>query len=79
MRPIEYIRLKKFNVTQSVFGQIAGVSQATVSKWEAGTSAPTSNEMARIRSAGIKLGIDWDDQWFFVVPIVDRQPTEARP
>lgn len=68
MRPISFIRTKVFQQTQSSFAKLAGVTQGTVSKWEAGTLAPSQEEMSRIRTAAIRLAMDWEDEWFFVVP-----------
>lgn len=68
MRPIEFIRTRVFKQTQSSFAKLAGVTQGTVSKWEAGTLAPSQDEMTRIRTAAIRLAMDWEDEWFFVVP-----------
>lgn len=73
MRPIEFIRTQIFNQTQAAFAKLAGVSQGTVSKWEAGTLAPSQEEMNRIRTAAIRLALtwesaDWQDEWFFVLP-----------
>ncbi|MGZ2438210.1 transcriptional regulator with XRE-family HTH domain [Sinorhizobium medicae] len=73
MRPIEFIRIQVFQQTQAAFAKLAGVSQGTVSKWEAGTLAPSQEEMTRIRTAAIRLALrwqmeDWQDEWFFVIP-----------
>ncbi|WP_370881077.1 helix-turn-helix domain-containing protein [Rhizobium mesoamericanum] len=73
MRPIEFIRTQVFKQPQSAFARLAGVSQGTVSKWEAGKLAPSQEEMNRIRSAAIRLAMEWkdeawQDEWFFVVP-----------
>ncbi|MBY3582235.1 helix-turn-helix domain-containing protein [Rhizobium bangladeshense] len=73
MRPIEFIRTQVFKQTQAAFARLAGVSQSTVSKWEAGVLAPSQEEMVRIRSAAIRLAIGWErepwqDEWFFVIP-----------
>lgn len=78
MRPITIIRTKRFQQTQAAFARLAGVTQGTVSKWEAGTLAPSQSEMTRIRTAGIKLGMAWNDEWFFVVPR-ENSATEATP
>ena len=68
MRPIEFIRTRVFKQTQASFAKLAGVTQGTVSKWEAGSLAPSQDEMARIRTAAIRSAMIWDDEWFFVVP-----------
>ncbi|PZM07601.1 helix-turn-helix domain-containing protein [Rhizobium tubonense] len=68
MRSISFIRTRVFNQTQASFAKLAGVTQGTVSKWEAGTLAPSQAEMVRVRTAAIRLAIPWDDEWFFVVP-----------
>lgn len=68
MRAITHIRTNVFKQTQREFGRLAGVSQGTVSRWERGDLAPSHYEMTRIRTAAIRLGMPWDDQWFFVAP-----------
>ncbi|WP_416333376.1 helix-turn-helix domain-containing protein [Agrobacterium tumefaciens] len=54
MRPISFIRTRVFQQTQASFAKLAGVTQGTVSKWEAGTLAPSQEEMSRIRTAAIE-------------------------
>jgi DNA-binding transcriptional regulator YiaG len=68
MHPIEHIRKRIFDVSQTVFGEIAGTTQASVSRWESGEQHPDLNEMERIRAAARERGIAWDDRWFFEVP-----------
>ena len=65
MGPIAHIRKHILGATQTAFAQIAGVTQATVSRWERGELEPSREEMARIRSAAHERGIAWDDRWFF--------------
>jgi transcriptional regulator with XRE-family HTH domain len=68
MNAVEFIRTKVFKLTQAPFAVIAGVSQPTVSRWEApdcAGSEPNREEMERIRSAAIKRGLAFDDSWFF--------------
>ncbi|WP_064712118.1 helix-turn-helix domain-containing protein [Rhizobium bangladeshense] len=82
MKPIEFIRTHVFKQTQAAFARLAGVSQSTVSKWEAGVLAPSQEEMVRIRSAAIRLALGWEceawqDEWFFVLPRELRQPRAA--
>lgn len=67
--PIEHIRRKIFGgLTQTAFGEIAGTTQATVSRWENGELNPNSDQMRRIRTAAADRGKTWDDRWFFEVP-----------
>lgn len=68
MAPIEYIRKAILNLTQAEFGAIAGVAQATVSRWESGEFGPSIDEMSRIRAAAKARGIHWNDGWFFEAP-----------
>lgn len=74
MRPIEHIRKQVFDVSQSVFGEIAGTTQASVSRWEAGEQEPGLEEMARIRTEARTRGIQWDDRWFFEDPAPVGEP-----
>jgi transcriptional regulator with XRE-family HTH domain len=68
MKPIEHIRKSLFEVSQTVFAEIAGTTQASVSRWEQGAQEPSHSELERIRNEAIQRGIDWDDRWFFETP-----------
>ena len=68
MKPIEHIRKRLFDVSQTAFGEIAGTTQASVSRWEQGTQEPSQSEMQRIRDEAVLRGIDWNDRWFFETP-----------
>lgn len=76
MGTIEHIRKAVFGVTQAGFGAIAGVTQATVSRWENGEGAPSLDEMSNIRDEARVRGIDWNDGWFFDSP-PSAQSSEA--
>lgn len=65
MNAIMDIRKNRFGVSQAAFAVVAGVSQATVSRWENGELEPKRRELARIRAAATTLGIEWSDAWFF--------------
>lgn len=65
MLPIAHIRQNVFGLTQAAFAVIAGVTQATVSRWENAEWEPNRDELARIRLAARQRGIDWNDAWFF--------------
>lgn len=68
MNAIIHIRKTVLNVTQGALANIAGVQQATVSRWESGDSSPDLDQLGKIRAALIERGISWNDEWFFVVP-----------
>jgi len=67
MNALRHIRKTIFQVTQAEFALIAGVTQATVSRWENGV-APSLDEMQAIRRAAAERDIDWDDRLFFETP-----------
>lgn len=67
MTPIRYIRRQVFGLTQSEFAAIAGVAQASVSRWESGMPLGQS-EMMAIRQEAARRDIPWDDRWFFEAP-----------
>ena len=75
MSPIEHIRRIIFKSSQAAFADIAGTTQATVSRWETGELEPGREEMAKIREHAMLLG-EWNDRWFFEVP-ADPQPASA--
>jgi DNA-binding XRE family transcriptional regulator len=65
---LRHIRKNVLQVTQQRLAEIAGVSQATVCRWEAGTLSPNLGEMALIRDEASRLGCDWNDGLFFAIP-----------
>lgn len=71
MSPIKHIRKNLFDVSQAVFGEIAGTTQASVSRWETGELHPSHVEMSRIRDEAARRGLAWDDRWFFESPSPD--------
>lgn len=68
MKPITHIRKNVFNLSQAEFGEIAGTTQASVSRWEHGEQVPSQTELGRIRQAAFDRGFTWDTDWFFEVP-----------
>jgi len=75
LNAIHQVRKHVFGVTQQQFAEIAGVQQSMVSRWENGQSAPTLEEMQRIREAAAsrKLLRRWRDDLFFAEPIVEGE------
>jgi len=67
MNTIRHIRTNIFGVSQTAFAKIAGVKQASVSRWESSndSSAPTLAEMVAIRNAALDRGLNWNDSYFF--------------
>jgi len=68
MGPIEHIRKNVFHASQTELASIAGVTQATVSRWENGQFEPSREELARIRDEAMARGVEWNDGWFFDSP-----------
>lgn len=66
--PIQYIRKEVFKCRQAEFAAIAGVTQATVSRWERNGISPSLDEVARIRAAAVERRILLRDKWFFDPP-----------
>ena len=73
MSPILQLRKSVFGISQAELAAIAKTSQGTVSKWEAGELEPDREQLALIREAALKRGLEWSDAWFF-----EPAPTEAR-
>lgn len=67
MNALKHIRTKIFGLTQSEFAAIAGVTQASVSRWEGGVS-PSLDDMRAIRAAAETRGVKWEDRFFFDMP-----------
>jgi transcriptional regulator with XRE-family HTH domain len=74
MLPIAFIRNSVFQTTQREFAELAGTSQATVSRWEQGELAPDVANLERIRHAAQARNLEWDDSWFFVTPTERTAP-----
>ena len=68
MQAMSFIRKSVFGLTQAAFAVVAGVTQGTISKWEAGEFEPTRDQLVRIREEARTRGIEWDDAWFFEHP-----------
>lgn len=68
MSTLKNIRKNVFKVTQSEFAELAGVTQASVSRWENGV-APSLEEMQSIRKAAADRGLEWADSMFFEMPV----------
>lgn len=69
MNVIKHIRARVFDdITQAAFAEVAGVTQATVSRWENGEFEPNRDDLDRIRRAAMEQGKTWEDRWFFEVP-----------
>lgn len=77
MRPIEHIRKNVLKLTQSGMADVAGVTQATVSRWESGEFEPSLDELGRIRSEAINRNLGWEDIWFFEAPDSSDQESAA--
>ncbi|WP_210312663.1 helix-turn-helix domain-containing protein [Brucella intermedia] len=67
MNTLRHIRKNVFKLTQAEFSALAGVTQATISRWENGV-APSLDEMKAIRAAASDRKLRWDDAWFFEPP-----------
>lgn len=68
MNSIKHIRKTVFRLNQADFAALAGVTQATVSRWESG-GTPTLSELHAIREAAAERKIRWQDKWFFEAPL----------
>jgi transcriptional regulator with XRE-family HTH domain len=68
MKPITFIRQHVLKLTQRCLADVAGTTQATISRWEAGELTPSTEHMERIRDAASRAGVEWDDRWFFEIP-----------
>lgn len=68
MSELQHIRKVVLGLSQADMAKIAGVTQATVSRWEAGLSEPDRAEMKRIRDEAARCGKPWSDGWFFMPP-----------
>jgi len=68
MSTIRHIRIEVLGVTQKRLAEIAGASQPTVCRWEAGTDHPDLNHLRRIADAVREAGHEFDERKFFEMP-----------
>lgn len=59
------IRKKVLGISQREMAALAGVTQATVSRWESGAWEPNRDELARIRAEAKRRDPKWNDALFF--------------
>lgn len=74
MNAIPHIRKNVLNVSQAAFAAITGANQATVSRWENGELTPDLEQLRAIRAEAKRLGLEWDDSWFFETPNETSEP-----
>jgi predicted transcriptional regulator len=65
MNTLRHIRQTVFGVTQVEMAGIAGVRQATISRWENDDCMPTLPALKRIRAEARRRRLKWSDAWFF--------------
>lgn len=54
---------KTFDVSQTEFARIIGVSQAAVSRWEVHSIVPRTETFNRIHSAARRRRLPWRKSW----------------
>lgn len=62
---MRHIRRTVFKVTQVEMAGIAGVRQATISRWENDDCAPSLSALKLIRAEARRRRLQWEDSWFF--------------
>jgi transcriptional regulator with XRE-family HTH domain len=62
---LKHIRVVVLDTTQAAMGDLVGVSQATISRWEKGEGSPTRDHLQFIRDEILRRRIQWNDAWFF--------------
>ena len=68
MSIIRHIRKELLGVSQKRLAEIAGASQPTVCRWEAGTDEPTLSQLRAIAAAVRENGHEFDERDFFDIP-----------
>ena len=68
MSPLQYVRQRIFHMSQAQFALIAGVSQATVCRWESGQLEPDRPTLKQIRCAAKARKLKWRDSFFWDLP-----------
>lgn len=73
MNAMLHIRKIVLGLSQVQLAEVAGVSQATVSRWESGQWEPNRDELVKIREWARINEIPFDDAAFF-----DPAPSQGR-
>lgn len=68
MHAVAHIRKNVLGINQAALAAIAGVTQATVSRWERGELSPDLQQLAAIRAEVKNRRLKWDDAWLFEIP-----------
>ena len=68
MNPMFHIRKTVLKMSQRELAAISGVTQTTVSRWEAGALEPSRDEMEKIRAEARRRRVKWNDRLFFEIP-----------
>lgn len=68
MNAVAHIRKNILGVNQAALATIAGVTQATVSRWESGELSPDLSQLSSIRREVLSRGLTWSDAWLFETP-----------
>lgn len=77
--PFRFIREHVFGIaSQHEFAAALGYEQATVSRFENGVRRISVECQERIRALARARGIEWDNNWFFDVPRVNRPSPKGR-
>ena len=67
MTMIQHIRIS-LGLTQTQMGEIVGVGQNTISRWENGVGEPCMSHIALLRAHLQSKGTRWRDSRFFETP-----------
>lgn len=71
--PAAWIRTAVFGVaTQKEFADLLGFRQATISRAETGAQRISTEMQQRIRDLAEGMGIPWDNNWFFSIPVMRK-------
>lgn len=62
------IRKRVFNLSQAAFAEALGVTQATVSRWEAAGQFPDFDRAEQVRLEAERRGQTIPHEWFFTPP-----------
>ena len=67
MNPLIHIRRTVFKASQLEMARIAGVSQATWSRWETGHHSPKLENIRAMRAEACRRKLPWNDDWFLTL------------
>ena len=71
---VKALRTDVLRMSQCEFAFLTETNQSTIARWERGYRGPKLSHLKKVRDELKHRNIDWDDRWFFEIPIEQLKP-----